>query len=78
MSTDEVQQAVADGVVEGARRLAGDPQFAEVFWRTGFEHLARHSGNHASQWIGKRLLTSLIVAITTAGLIWLAKSGGIK
>ena len=78
MTPPELQQAVSDGVVEGARRLANDSDFAERFWRTGFEHLSKHSANHASQWIGKRLLTSLIVACVTAGLIWLAKHGGIK
>ena len=75
---DELEQAVARGVVAGAKRLASDPEFAETFWKTGFEHLSRHGGNQASQWLGKRLLTSLIVAVVTAGLLWLAKTGQIK
>ncbi len=74
----DLKESVAEGVVEGARRLAADPEFAERFWKTGFDHLSKHSAAHASQWIGKRLLTSFVVAITTAGLIWLAKHGGIK
>ena len=75
---EEIQAAVARGVVEGARRLAEDSDFCERFWRVGFEHLTRHSTNSASQWIGKRILTALVAAVVTAGILWLAKEGALK
>ena len=77
-SAEDIEQAVARGVVAGARQLAADAEFSEQFWRTGFEHLTKHSTNHASQWLGKRLLTALVTAVVTAGIIWLAKQGLLK
>jgi len=78
MSEDEIRRAVAAGIVDGAHQLADDEKFAAKFWEVGFEHLKSHSTNHASQWVGRRILTALIAAITTAGIIWLVKSGNIK
>ena len=78
MTDEDIRRAVSNGVVEGARRLAEDSDFAERFWRTGFEHLSRHSGNHASQWVGKRILTAIVASAVTAGVIWLVKSGYLK
>ena len=74
----EMQAAVTAGVVAGLKEMAKDEAFVSGFWRQGFEELTRHSSNGASQWLGKRLLTILITAITTAGIVWLVKTGAIK
>ena len=78
MSEDAIRQAVSDGLVDGAKRLSQDKDFCERFWETGFKHLKTHSTNHASQWVGKRILTAFIAAAVTAGIIWLVKTGQIK
>jgi hypothetical protein len=78
MSEDDIRRAVAAGVVDGARQLAADSDFAGKFWEVGFTHLRDHTTNHASQWIGRRILTAFVAAVTTAGIIWLVKSGQIK
>jgi len=77
-NTAELQAAVTAGVVAGMKQMAQDEAFVSSFWRHGFEELSKHSSNGASQWIGKRLLTIAITAITTAGIVWLVKTGAIK
>jgi hypothetical protein len=74
----DIEAAVSRGVVRAAHELADDPQFTEKYWRTGFEHLTKHSSNSASQWIGKRILTAFVAAVVTAGILWLAKEGALK
>ena len=74
----ELQAAVTAGVVAGFKQMINDEAFVASFWKHGFEELSKHSSNGASQWIGKRLLTIFITAITTAGIVWLVKTGAIK
>ena len=75
---EAIEAAIARGVQDGLRAAMNDQALVTSFWATGFDELATHSGNHASQWIGKRLLTSLIVAITIAGITWLVQTGRFK
>lgn len=77
-NNNELEAAVAAGVVAGLKQLTQDDAFVASFWRHGFEELSKHSSNGASQWLGKRLLTILITAVTTAGIVWLVKTGAIK
>jgi len=77
-NTAELQAAVAAGIVTGLKQLTQDEAFVASFWRHGFEELSKHSSNGASQWIGKRLLTIFVTAVTTAGVVWLVKTGAIK
>ena len=74
----ELQAAVTAGVIAGLKQLTQDEAFVASFWRHGFEELSKHSSNGASQWVGKRLLTIFITAVTTAGIVWLVKTGAIK
>jgi hypothetical protein len=60
------------------RRALSDETIVKSFWKRGYEELSSHAGNGASQWIGKRILTAIIVAVTTAGIVWLAKTGQLK
>lgn len=60
------------------RRVLADEKLVADFWHRGYRELADHAGNGASQWIGKRLLTTLVAAVVTAGLVWLVRTGAIK
>lgn len=70
-------EAVADGVQRGIKALAADPEFGEAFWRKGFERMAEHATRAGSQWIGSRILTALVLAVMSACVAWLVKSGKI-
>lgn len=78
ISTEDVKSAMRDGFLEGVKVLMQDKDFAKSFWQQGYEQLTQHAGNGASQWVGKRILTALVVAVTTACVIWLVKTGAIK
>jgi hypothetical protein len=78
VSEEEIRRAVSAGIVEGAHQLADDEKFAGKFWEVGFKHLRDHTTNHASMWLGRRILTAFVAAVVTAGLIWMVKSGAIK
>lgn len=69
---------IAGGVERAIRRVLNDPETARQFWASGYEELSKHASNNASQWVGRRLLTALIIAMTTAGLVWLVKTGALK
>jgi hypothetical protein len=71
-------ERIAKAVETALRRVLTDEQLTQRFWERGFKELASHADNHASQWIGKRILTAMVVAVTTAGIVWLVKSGAIK
>lgn len=74
----DLQAAVTTGVIAGIKQITQDEAFVAAFWRQGFEELSKHTGNGTSQWIGKRLLTIFITAVTTAGIVWLVKTGALK
>lgn len=63
---------------EAFRRVLADEKLVADFWHRGYRELTNHAENGASQWIGKRLLTTLVAAIVTAGIVWLVKTGAIK
>jgi len=60
------------------RRILTDDELVRAFWHRGFVELSSHAGNGASQWIGKRIITALVVSVVTAGVVWLVKSGALK
>jgi hypothetical protein len=69
---------VSDAMERALRNVAQDKELVSAFWKRGYDELASHAGNNASQWVGKRLLTSVILALTTAALVWLVRSGNLK
>ncbi len=71
-------ERIARAVELAMRRVLTDEELTKRFWERGFRELSEHAGNHSSQWVGKRLLTTMVVAMTTAGIVWLVKSGAIK
>jgi len=74
----EIRSEVAAGVTDALVQFLSNEEAVRKFWRKGFDELSSHTAEGASQWIGRRILTWLIAAMTTAGLIWLVKSGAIK
>lgn len=72
-----VQGAVSAGVQDGIRALATNSEFGEAFWRKGFESMSKHATQAGSQWIGSRILTAMVLAVVSAGVAWLVKSGKI-
>ncbi len=75
---DELPRALAGAVAEGVREGITDDEMMHRFSRALYDELASHAVNNTSQWIGKRILTAAVVALTTAGIIWLVKSGALK
>jgi len=69
---------IASSVELALRRVLSDSELRRKFWESGYQELSAHASNNASQWIGKRLLTSAAIAITTALIVWLVRSGNIK
>jgi len=59
-------------------RVLSNEELTKKFWARGYAELITHAEGNASKWIGRRILTAMIIAITTAGLVWLVKTGSIK
>lgn len=74
MSKDELEDAFETAL----RRVMSDEDLTTKFWARGYKELASHAEGNASKWLGRRLLTTLVIAVTTAGLVWLVKTGYIK
>lgn len=78
LSHDELTRTLREAMAGAIRDTLNDRELVGEFWKKGFDELSGHTANGASQWLGRRILTWLIAAMTTAGLIWLVKSGAIK
>lgn len=76
--SEHFPQMLKTAVVEGIREVLRDKELTRSFWEQGYVQLQEHAVRNGSQWIGKRLLTALITAAVTAGVIWLVKTGAIK
>jgi hypothetical protein len=70
--------AEAQAFESALRRVLADDELVRAFWHRGYAELTAHAGNGASQWIGKRILTAMVVSVVTAGLVWLIKTGSLK
>jgi hypothetical protein len=76
--SEAMEAAVRRGVSAGVREAMKDEAMTTDFWRRGFNELAKHSSDGASQWVGKRILTALIVAGLIWGVTWLVQTGRLK
>lgn len=74
----DLQDILRDAVASGIREVLTDEELTKKFWEQGYAQLQEHAVRNGSQWVGKRLLTALVTAIVTAGLIWLVRTGAIK
>ena len=53
-----------------------DKERTSQFWRSGYEELAKHTRDGATQWVGKRIVSAIGGALLAAGM-WLGfKYGG--
>ena len=68
----------AQAFEDALRRVLADDDVVRAFWHRGYRELTEHAGNGASQWLGRRILTTIIVSVVTAGLVWLIKTGSLK
>jgi len=75
---EEIRLQVAAGVADGFALVLSDDKLVKAFWHKGYQELANHSAAGASQWIGKRIFTTAVLAMTTAGVIWLIRNGALK
>lgn len=70
-----IRESVSLGVQDGIKALAADHAFRETYWKAGFDHLSEQAASASSQWIGKRILTAAVLAVVSAGVAWLVKTG---
>ena len=70
-----MRQAVSLGVQDALREVMKDDALRAAFWAKGFEHLSSHASSASTQWVGKRILTALILAGLAFGVGWLTKNG---
>ena len=75
---NELPHMMRTAVASGIREVISDPELTKKFWEQGYTQLQEHAVRNGSQWVGKRVLTSLVIAVVTAGLIWLVKTGALK
>jgi hypothetical protein len=68
----------ADAFEHAIRRVLADDEVVRKFWQRGYLELTTHAESNASRWLGRRILTAAVIAITTAGLVWLVKTGALK
>lgn len=74
----DLQDHIAKAIVTALKTMVSDPDFAKSFWKRGYEELAIHSSNGASQWMGKKIAVWAATALTGYLIIWLVKTGAIK
>lgn len=74
-SPEELRNAVSLGVQDALRAVMKDNELRAAFWKSGFEHLSSHASSASTQWVGKRILTALILACLAFGIGWLSKNG---
>ena len=60
------------------RRILQDEELVKGFWHRGYQELTEHAGAGASQWVGRRILTAIVVAAVTAGVAYLVRTGSLK
>lgn len=74
MSKDDIESAFEQAL----KRVFQDEELTKKFWARGYQELVGHAEGNASKWIGRRIFTSVVIAVTTAGLVWLVKTGSLK
>lgn len=74
----ELPRLMQTAVSAAIREVISDKDLTAKFWEQGYTQLQDHAVRNGSQWVGKRIVTSLVIAVVTAGLIWLVKTGALK
>lgn len=78
LDADDIRTQVAAGVVDGMALVMSDDQLVKAFWRKGYEEMTYHGSAGASQWFIKRAFTAVVLAVVTAGMLYLLKNGALK
>lgn len=71
----KVEASIRIGIAQGFRDSAQDKQLVAEFWRQGFEEFRDRTADHASQWIGRRILTWVLVGLVSAAMVYLLGKG---
>lgn len=75
--TDGLQEQVRAGMVAGMREIIKDDELMQQLSAKLSTNLFVHGGQQASQWLGNRILTAAVIALTGFGVAWLVKNGKI-
>jgi hypothetical protein len=78
LAGDDIRQQVALGFVDGFTLVTGDQKLMARYWRGGWEQFMAHTTDASHMWIGKRLFAGAVIAIVSAGVLWLVKNGVLK
>lgn len=76
--SDKLPGMLHAAVASAIRETLADEDLTKRFWEQGYNQLQEHAVNNGSQWIGKRLMTVIVTAIVTTGLVWLVRTGALK
>lgn len=74
---DGIEERVAAGIVRGVKQLLADPEFMEIASERFTHRVFLAGSKQASQWVGGRILTAIVVAVVGLGIGWLVKTGRI-
>jgi len=74
----EQADAIANAIERACRRMISDEKLVNDFWEAGYRRLTGHVEQNASRWVGRRILTMLVIGIVSAGVVWLVKTGTLK
>ena len=72
-----IEERVAAGIVSGVRQVVDNQELMHELAAKLSTRLIAQSGQQASQWLGNRILTAALLAVTGFGLAWLVKNGKI-
>lgn len=72
-----IEDRVAAGIAAGIREIANDDETMRTIAAKLSSSILVTGGQRASEWLGNRILTAAMLAITGFGVAWLVKNGKI-
>ena len=78
LDADDIRTQVAAGVVDGMALVMSDAELLKRFAHTLYEELTERGSTQASQWFIKRAFTAVVLAVVTAGMLYLLRNGALK
>ena len=72
-----IQRSVAAGIANGIREIANDDETMRTIAAKLSSSIIVTGGRQASEWLGGRILTAAMLAVTGFGVAWLVKNGKI-
>lgn len=81
-SFDDLRSGIRDDIGAGfekaLRAVAKDSDFARPFWQQGADYMIERVTSQSTQWIGRRILTSIVGAALIAVITWAVLTGRFK